>query len=188
MTGPRDRTFVFNFVYTAFKEELIMKCENCGKNEVNFIYRSSINGRTEERHLCSECAEKLGYTNAVAAHSRRMMQSFFGGGLMDDLFSPQPFLRPFFGEDLFDDFFQQMPALGTGTVEQAQPVQEKPLVEEKEQSRFARMRQLNALKLEQKAAVLREDFEKAAQIRDQIRELEQEKKSGSAGQDRPRSE
>ena len=148
-----------------------MKCENCGKNEVNFIYQSSINGRTEERHLCSECAEKLGYTNAVAAHSRRMMQSFFGGGLMDDLFSPQPFLRPFFGEDLFDDFFQQM-----------------PLVEEKEQSRFARMRQLNALKLEQKAAVLREDFEKAAQLRDQIRELEQEKKSGSAGQDRPRSE
>ena len=61
-------------------------------------------------------------------------------------------------------------------------------MEEKEQSRFARMRQLNALKLEQKAAVLREDFEKAAQIRDQIRELEQEKKSGSAGQDRPRSE
>ena len=47
-----------------------MKCENCGKNEVNFIYQSSINGRTEERHLCSESAEKLGYTNAVAAHSQ----------------------------------------------------------------------------------------------------------------------
>ena len=39
-----------------------MKCENCGRNEANFIYRSSINGRTEEHHLCQACAEKLGYT------------------------------------------------------------------------------------------------------------------------------
>ncbi len=38
-----------------------MKCENCGRNEANFIYRSSINGRTEEHHLCQACAEKLGY-------------------------------------------------------------------------------------------------------------------------------
>ena len=38
-----------------------MKCENCGKNEVSFVYRSSINGRTEEHHLCQACAEKLGY-------------------------------------------------------------------------------------------------------------------------------
>ena len=36
-----------------------MKCENCGKNEANFVYRSSINGRTEEYHLCQACAEKL---------------------------------------------------------------------------------------------------------------------------------
>ena len=39
-----------------------MKCENCGKNEVTFVYRSNINGRTEEHHLCQACAEKLGYT------------------------------------------------------------------------------------------------------------------------------
>ena len=42
-----------------------MKCENCGKNEANFVYRSSINGRTEEHHLCRACAEKLGYTYTV---------------------------------------------------------------------------------------------------------------------------
>lgn len=153
-----------------------MKCQNCGKNEVNFIYKSNVNGHVEEAHLCSECAEKLGYTQAVAAQSRRMMQGFFGGGLLDDFFSPQPYLlgSPFFGENPFDDFFQQMPALGAGTAA-PQETQEKPLVEEKERSRFAKMRQLNALRLEQKAAVLREDFEKAAQIRDQIRQLEQKK-------------
>lgn len=153
-----------------------MKCENCGKNEVNFVYQSNVNGHVEEAHLCSECAEKLGYTQAVAAQSRRMMQSFFGGGLLDDFFSPQPYLlgSSFFDENLFDDFFRQMPALGAGTAE-PQETQEKPLVEEKERSRFSKMRQLNALRLEQKAAVLREDFEKAAQLRDQIRQLEQKK-------------
>ena len=40
-----------------------MKCEHCGKNEVTFMYRSSVNGNVTERHLCGECAEKLGYTH-----------------------------------------------------------------------------------------------------------------------------
>lgn len=163
-----------------------MKCENCGKNEVNFVYQSNVNGHAEEAHLCSECAEKLGYTRAVAAQSRRMMQNFFGGGLLDDFFSPQPYLlgSSFFGENLFDDFFRQMPALGAGTAE-PQETQEKPLVEEKDRSRFSKMRQLNALRLEQKAAVLREDFEKAAQLRDQIRRLEQKRPEE---QERPQAE
>ena len=34
-----------------------MKCENCGKNEVTFVYRSNVNGHVEEKHLCSDCAE-----------------------------------------------------------------------------------------------------------------------------------
>ena len=169
-----------------------MKCENCGKNEVNFVYQSNVNGRVQEAHLCSECAQKLGYTQAVAAQSRRMMQGFFGGGLLDDFFSPRSgFLGDsFFGENLLDDFFQQMPALGAAPAESgtAQETQEKPLVEEKERSRFSRMRQLNALRLEQKAAVLREDFEKAAQLRDQIRQLEAGKKPESKAEDRPQAE
>lgn len=167
-----------------------MKCENCGKNEVNFFYQSNINGCVEEKHLCSQCAETLGYTQAVAAQSRRMMQNFLSGSLFDDFFAPMPRLlgRPFFEESLFDDFFQQMPALGASSTQQpAQEVTEKPLVEEKERSRFSKMRQLNALRLEQKAAVLREDYERAAQIRDQIRELENTK-TRTQEQERPQTD
>ena len=51
-----------------------MKCENCGKNEVTFVYRSNVNGHVEEKHLCSDCAEKLGYTQRLGAQSQRMMQ------------------------------------------------------------------------------------------------------------------
>ena len=42
-----------------------MKCERCGKNEATFYYKSSINGKVTELHLCPECAEALGYTESL---------------------------------------------------------------------------------------------------------------------------
>ena len=163
-----------------------MKCENCGKNEVTFIYQSNINGKVTEKHLCSECAEKLGYTQKIAARNRSMMQSFFGGSLLgngffDDFFSPMPSLMGRSGwllEDPFDDFFAEMPALSAAPVQQQeeQQKQQNDLVGKEEQSRFAYMRQVNALKREMKKAVHQENFERAAQLRDQIHQLEAEHK------------
>ena len=163
-----------------------MKCENCGKNEVTFIYQSNINGKVTEKHLCSECAEKLGYTQKIAARNRSMKQSFFGGSLLgngffDDFFSPMPSLMGRSGwllEDPFDDFFAEMPALSAAPVQQQeeQQKQQYDLVGKEEQSRFAYMRQVNALKLEMKKAVHQENFERAAQLRDQIHQLEAEHK------------
>ena len=157
-----------------------MKCENCGKNEVTFVYQSNINGRVTEKHLFSECAEKLGYTQKIVAHSQRMMQNFFGGGLFDDFFSPVPTLmgrRSWMLEDPFDDFFSEMPALCASPVKQ-EPSKQKAddLVDQEEQSRFAYMRQMNALKMEMKKAVHQENFERAAELRDQIHQLEAEHK------------
>lgn len=34
-----------------------MKCENCGKNEVTFVYRSNVNGHVEES-TCAATARK----------------------------------------------------------------------------------------------------------------------------------
>jgi len=42
-------------------EESKMKCQECGKNEVNFHYSSNVNGCVTETHLCSDCAAKSGY-------------------------------------------------------------------------------------------------------------------------------
>jgi len=160
-----------------------MKCENCGKNEVTFVYRSNINGKVTEKHLCSECAEKLGYTQKILARNQQLMENFFGGNFLEDFFSPMPRLLGsmdrFFGEDLFDDFFAEMPALGAAPDrEQSAPAEEKKeeLVDQEEQSRFAKMRQLNALRMELKKAVHQENFEHAAELRDQIHALENEKK------------
>ena len=156
-----------------------MKCENCGKNEVSFVYQSNINGKREEKHLCADCARKLGYADGILAQQRRMMRgmesffddSFFGGSLLGDFFGERTALNGrrnrFFGEDLFDDFFREMPALGSGTQEETPKAEEKTVSEE-ESGRFAQIRQRNALK----KAIHEENFERAAEIRDELRALE----------------
>ena len=105
-----------------------------------------------------------------------------GNGFFDDFFSPVPSLMGRSGwmlEDPFDDFFADMPALSAAPAQQREePCQQKQndLVGKEEQSRFAYMRQMNALKLEMKKAVHQENFERAAELRDQIRQLEAEHK------------
>lgn len=167
-----------------------MKCENCGKNEVTFVYRSNINGKVEEKHLCSECAEKLGYTQRINAQGRSLMQNFFnrnslfGGSFFDDFFSPMPSLMGRMLEDPFEDFFADMPALSAASAQQQtqQENQKADLVGKEEQSRFSYLRQLNALKMEMKKAVHQENFERAAELRDQIRQMETEHKEQKQGQ------
>jgi len=163
-----------------------MKCEHCGKNEVTFVYQSNINGKVTEKHLCGECAEQLGYTRQIAAHNRRMQNflndGFFGRSLLDDFFSPMPSLLGRMNrmlESPFDDFFADMPALnssGDTKTEQSQQKQEE-LVSQEEQNSFSNERKLNALRLEMKQAVSQENFERAAELRDQIRAMEAEEQA-----------
>ncbi len=152
-----------------------MKCENCGKNEVTFVYQSNVNGHVTEKHLCSECAEKLGYTRQIAAHSQRMMQNLFSGSLFDDFFSPVPSLFSRMNrmlEDPFDDLFAGMPALGAP--ETPQEPKKEELLNQEDKNEFDKTRRLNALRIEMQQAVQQENFERAAELRDQIHALEKE--------------
>ena len=79
-----------------------MKCQNCGKNEATFYYKSNINGRVMESHLCPECARQLGLVQDMR---RPMMSSFWD----DDDFFTRPFrmLEPLlggFGSRLLTEF------------------------------------------------------------------------------------
>ena len=156
-----------------------MKCENCGRNEANFIYRSSINGRTEEHHLCQACAEKLGYTRSFFDQRPSVMDSFFGN---NSFFSSMPSLMGRMLESPFDDFFDEMPAIGTVPVQEVQKERKDNLLSCEEQRRFSYLRQMNALKHAQKKAIHEEDFERAAQLRDEIRKLEETHKEAEASQ------
>ncbi len=164
-----------------------MKCEHCGKNDVQFVYRSNINGKVEEVHLCSECAEKLGYAKKLSAQRSSLMRDFmdpgrfFGDSFFDDFFSPLPSLlgRNSFLGDPFGALLQEENPVRTQEAEKPagdDPVQEhaEEKAEKTGESRFARMRRLNALRMEMKRAVHREDFERAAEVRDEIRALEAE--------------
>ena len=43
-----------------------MKCDRCGKNEATFYYKSNINGRVTETHLCPDCARAMGYAGSMS--------------------------------------------------------------------------------------------------------------------------
>ena len=150
-----------------------MKCENCGKNIANVHYRSSYNGNVTEKHLCSECAEELGYN-----------KEFFG----EDMFSD--FFDGFFGRDAFAGFgglggFGMMPLVmptmmmprleiryGDPEEKPEENAEEKPQEEAKADPEMSRRRELNALRSQLRKAVREERYEDAAKLRDEIKELE----------------
>lgn len=156
-----------------------MKCEHCGKNEVSFVYQSNINGKVEEKHLCQECAEKLGYIQQLFTRNNWLMDDFFGrssllrDSFLDDFFTPLPSLMGRMIENPLDDFFADMPALSSApTKQQEAPKEDSDLVSQEEQSHFAYLRKVNALKLEQKRAIHAQNYERAAEIRDELRRME----------------
>lgn len=156
-----------------------MKCENCGRNEANFVYRSNINGRTEEHHLCQDCAEKLGYTQRFFSQQPSMMDRFFGN---NGFFNSMPSLMGRMLENPLDDFFDAMPAIGAASAQDIQEEKKDRLLSREEQSRFSYLRQMNALRLAQEKSIREEDFERAAQLRDQIRQLEEMYKEAEASE------
>ena len=161
-----------------------MKCQNCGKNEATFYYKSNINGSVTEQHLCSECAKALGYADNIEQSFANFGRSMFGG--FDSLFAPMPalagnFFEPF--EAMNRSISQMFPMLGSGGGPMVQTTETTPsaanssgndLVSEEEHRKLNQERQLNALRNEMQQAIASENFEKAAQLRDQIHGLKQQ--------------
>ena len=146
-----------------------MKCQNCGKNEATFYYRSNINGRVMESHLCPECARQLGLM-------QNMRQP-----LMDSLWDDDFFARPFrmlepllggFGSRLLTEFPEPVDVTQEARRTAAEP-QDDSLVQGDEREQLSRRRQRNALETQLRHAVETENFEEAARLRDQLRSLPQ---------------
>ena len=141
-----------------------MKCQKCGKNEVNFHYSSNVNGCVTETSLCSQCAAESGYN----LESLFDMRSLFGNSLQ--LMSGRSFLpMPFFN---FGMAPQAVPALQDYGCEDAcgAPLQESPATEV--DGDMQKRRELNVLKEQMRLAAEKDDFEKAMELRDQIRQME----------------
>lgn len=71
-----------------------MLCENCKNNKATFFYKQTKNGVTTEKNLCSECAKLQGLSTDMG-----MLHSFdevygndFFGGILGSLFEQRPTL------------------------------------------------------------------------------------------------
>ncbi len=161
-----------------------MKCENCGKEEVNFHYTSNINGNITEKHLCAECAVRLGFDKKLGLS----VNGGFGGELPDkseksfeeafaELFGFMPNRRMFRGYGMVIPTFiipsvsVLVPGGGSETAAGAkgeERAEVKPAVDDE----MKRRREINILRERMRAAAEAEEYEKAAELRDAIKKLE----------------
>jgi protein arginine kinase activator len=55
---------------------IIMKCQKCQKNNADTHIKRVVNGQFEEYHLCSECAREMGYTSMFDEFSHSFSDDF----------------------------------------------------------------------------------------------------------------
>ncbi len=156
-----------------------MKCDKCEKDAV-LHYQSNVNGEKSEYHLCQECAKAEGFGEMLDFKPRSMFDSFWSqpfGGLMNSFFS-DPFASltdGFFGGRLLAPTMT-MPdvRISVGENEKATVSEEKNAhnIPEEACGELKAKRELFTLKHQLKAAIRAEEFEKAAELRDKIREIE----------------
>ena len=163
-----------------------MKCEKCGKNEATVYIKNVINGKQSEMNLCSDCAEAMG-----------VMQNMNPFSAMNDIWSG--FFPEFgFGESAKLSAGVKCPVCGMPASEIARtgymgcsecyknfssiisPVVRRIHGDAKHTgkvpgsagSELAKKRRLAELKKELQESVKREEFERAAALRDEIRGIE----------------
>lgn len=149
-----------------------MKCQNCGKQEVNVHYSSNINGRVTEYYLCSECAEQMGYGYQSFFGSDSPMGGFMPNGypFMGSMFPSMPsafgFLTPV--------MFTATPQMGILIQNTAQTsgAADIPLQNAEVDADMKKRRELNMLREQMRKAADSDDFERAIELRNMIKELE----------------
>ena len=177
-----------------------MKCQKCGRSNANINYTRIINGRREDLHLCSDCAQEMNL------HIDFNWQDMFHGFLEDfaearslampEMLGLNSFSRGWdslWGEDFFEDvpFYGKNYLLETKEDEieetlnaiqkkhQKQGDEEKKkrknhLKEEKTEKKVESKKEneINQLKEKLQEYIQKEEYEKAAVLRDKIKELE----------------
>jgi len=148
-----------------------MKCEKCNEREANFFYTASVNGETTQSRLCLECARELGLTKAL---ERPLFEDF---GFFSEPFFREPlhmFDSLFSTRSMLDSFFSPRPGRAAIAERAAQTEAEPEAVKIPENAGedLRSRRELIALRHQLRAAVRDEDFERAIELRDKIKTME----------------
>lgn len=163
-----------------------MLCSNCSAKEASFHYKYITNGAVSEIHLCSDCAGKLGYI-------KNDEPAFKHADFWGDLFSLPHFIHTpkeslvcpncktsfdsikrtgFLGCDkCYDSFTKSIDVI----LSKIQPsTVHKGKLNGSEGKKIERDNTLKNLKEELQRAILDENYEHAAVVRDKIKALENE--------------
>lgn len=156
-----------------------MKCEKC-ENEAVFHYQSNINGEKTAYHLCADCAKAEGFGEMLKFRPNSMFDNFFKepfGVLMGSFFREPfgSFTDGFFGRNLIAPTLT-VPEVNISVGESEKATESEPRktdnIPKDAGAEFRAKRELHVLKHQLRAAIQTEEFEKAAELRDKIRELE----------------
>lgn len=167
----------------------MMKCQKCGNNQANTHVKTIINGEFKEYDLCSECAHKMGYTNVFADMENdfsNLLGSFFTNVLpartqatrCEYCGSTYPEIART-GQvgcahcyELFAD--QLYPSIRRmhGNTTHCGKNSGKAAKQSAKPAEMTKEEQIAAKKQQLDAAVKEQNFELAAQLRDQIKEME----------------
>ena len=174
-----------------------MYCEMCKKNPATIHYTKIVNGHKEERHVCEECAshlkEPLGAFPTLGLLPDFSMADFIGG-----FFNPESQSQPFVQKNMspqdacpvcgmtagefrklgrvgcsncYDYFSDVMPGLIQRIHGNSCHTGKVPI---RGEARLAEKQKASRLRQELQMAVQAENFERAAELRDEIKKLEED--------------
>ena len=158
-----------------------MKCEKCNEKEATFYYSCSINGEKTEKHLCADCAKAEGFGEMFDERPMAAFDAMFDG-FFDDFFAPRRSLLSAF--DVFDMPLRRMmsptlprihvvigePQTNADTPRQQSEAEAK--IPEEAGAEVKSRREISMLKHQLREVVRTEDFERAIELRDKLKELE----------------
>lgn len=159
-----------------------MLCNECGKNEANVHVTQIINGKKTETHLCEECAKK----NQTFFNSNFSMENLFSS-MLNNAFNSTTYL-PSKGCSkcgMTYDEFRNIGKFGCSDCIDTFKPKLMPIVKniqgydihsgkipKRAGGSFKIQKDIEKLKAQLKYAIENEEYEKAAQLRDKIREME----------------
>jgi protein arginine kinase activator len=162
-----------------------MICGECGKNNATVHLTKIINGKKTEAHLCEECAKK--YTNFNPGFS---IQNIMSGFLGDYSKSDVATIKCDKCGMTYDEF-KQMGKFGCSGCYEAFKKKIYPVIRNihghdthvgkipaKAGSELKNKREIERLKAKLKEAIELEEYEKAAELRDKIKDVENNFKEG----------
>jgi protein arginine kinase activator len=159
---------------------LAVLCDNCGKEPAKIHYKEIKDNQTTEFHLCEKCASEKGIQIPPAK------QAFSIPNIMTEMVEEVDAAMSRCDRcGLTYKEFRDSGRMGCAGCYDAFKTQLKPLLRRihgsnvhigksphMSQGVFEKRREIESLKAELGKAIEREDFEKAAEVRDRIKELE----------------